>query len=973
MMKKIAILALVASAAFSNALAATCDIELSGSTTFTGNPVKPAVVRVTCGSADYTNIDEKNVSYSKNINVGEGTVSVKLPDGTTAETNFTIKKKSIYIQTENCEKEKGAEDPEFTWHMQTVENLQADSLANLKKALSSVIKLERVAGEEIEIEPGTPMKYYITFADGLAEELEAKFPNYRISQDKTKGYLTITKTKINIVVKSGAKIYGADDPKFTYSKQNNSGKNVSVSEDVLGKIVLTRASGENAGSYRIKVKIDGKEYEEKPAVVEGCEYPYCKETDDYYIYVIWGTLVIQPATATVTVDDVSKVYGEITPEFTYTVDGLVGKDVLKDVTLSCTDCSADDLENVDEYPITASVKAASNPNYKVTVKAGTLKVTQKAATVSVKNVKKTYGDADPKFTYETSGLVRENESLEFATVSRVKGENVGPYKINVTFAKGANPNYTVTVKPGTLTIEPRPVVLTVTDLSKKFGEKDPALTYSVETLASFDGVEAGLKDVELSREKGENAGEYAISVTVDETMNPNYIITIAEGGTFSILPNDDDIVVTVKGNSKTVEYDGKEKTVKDYEISSNKEAYSLQYVKFTGKASVSGKDAGTYPMGLATENFENTSENYKKVSFVVEDGVLEITPRSVVVTAKADTITYGEAIPTDFAWTVDKLVKGEELDNIHVSVEETGILPAGDYALVFDQQSPTNKNYVVSKYVTDKLTVKKKTLTITVDNAEKIYSEPDPAKFTYTVSGLVEGDAEPTVTTAREPGENVLKTSKGEDSTYRISATLSIDNPNYLLKVKQGKFTIKPYPKRITVAIFGEDVVAKYTGEEIAVAKKYDVSLIPMDGEGLPEGFSYSKDFVSYKGDPEISATEMGRFPMGLVADDFVNISPNFEHVSFNVTVDGELVIDEEGPRTSIGFVKPVKTLGISVNNRRILVSGSKVGERYTVYDMQGNVVRMGSVESASFEIPVSNAGIYMVRVGASVERIRVK
>ena len=136
---------------------------------------------------------------------------------------------------------------------------------------------------------------------------------------------------------------------------------------------------------------------------------------------------------------------------------------------------------------------------------------------------------------------------------------------------------------------------------------------------------------------------------------------------------------------------------------------------------------------------------------------------------------------------------------------------------------------------------------------------------------------------------------------------------------------------------------------------------------------SYSKDFVSYKGDPEISATEMGRFPMGLVADDFVNISPNFEHVSFNVTVDGELVIDEEGPRTSIGFVKPVKTLGISVNNRRILVSGSKVGERYTVYDMQGNVVRMGSVESASFEIPVSNAGIYMVRVGASVERIRVK
>ncbi len=957
MMKKLAILALVASSAFSNALAAECEIVLSGKTTFTGYQITPKVDYVVCGDDEYRNFEDSDIHYGKNINAGDGTVSVDLSNGTTVSKKFTIKTKSIYIQTENCEKEKGAEDPVFTWHMLEVENLEPDSLKRLTANLEKLIKLKRVEGEAIESEPGVPMKYNITFADDLEDILEEKLPNYRISLDKEVGYLTITKTKVTVTAKDASKVYGKNDPeKFEYVISGNIPKS---DYGVLGSISADRDAGENAGDYKISVSVENT------------------ELTDYTVEVVPGKFTIKQASATVTVDDVTKVYGEVTPEFTYKVSGLVGKDVLKDVTLSCTDCSADDLENVDEYPITASVKAASNPNYKVTVKAGTLKVTQKAATVSVKNVKKTYGDADPVLTYETSGLVRDGETLELATVSRFKGENVSTndstYKINVTFASGANPNYSLTVKPGFLTIEPRPVVLTVTDLSKKFGEKDPELTYTVKNLASFDGVEAGLKDVELSREKGEDAGSYVITATVDEKKNPNYIITIANEGTFKILPNDDDIVVTVKGNSKTVEYDGKEKTVKDYEISSNKEAYSLQYVKFTGKASVSGKDAGTYPMGLATENFENTSENYKKVSFVVEDGVLEITPRSVVVTAKADTITYGDAISTDFAWTVDKLVKGEELDNIHVSVEETGILPAGDYALVFDQQSPTNKNYVVSKYVADKLTVKKKTLTITVDNAEKIYSEPDPAKFTYTVSGLVEGDAEPTVTTAREPGENVLKTSKGEDSTYRISATLSIDNPNYLLKVKQGKFTIKPYPKRITVAIFGEDVVAKYTGEEISVAKKYDVSLIPMDGEGLPEGFSYSKDFVSYKGDPEISATEMGRFPMGLVADDFVNISPNFEHVSFNVTVDGELVIDEEGPRTSIGFVKPVKTLGISVNNRRILVSGSKVGERYTVYDMQGNVVRMGSVESASFEIPVSNAGIYMVRVGVSVERIRVK
>ena len=40
---------------------------------------------------------------------------------------------------------------------------------------------------------------------------------------------------------------------------------------------------------------------------------------------------------------------------------------------------------------------------------------------------------------------------------------------------------------------------------------------------------------------------------------------------------------------------------------------------------------------------------------------------------------------------------------------------------------------------------------------------------------------------------------------------------------------------------------------------------------------------------------------------------------------------------------------------------------------MKGKVVRQGVVDSPNFEIPVSNAGIYMVRVGSSTQRIRIK
>ena len=45
---------------------------------------------------------------------------------------------------------------------------------------------------------------------------------------------------------------------------------------------------------------------------------------------------------------------------------------------------------------------------------------------------------------------------------------------------------------------------------------------------------------------------------------------------------------------------------------------------FSGTAEAKGTDAGTYQMGLKAEQFSNNNENFKKVTFVVEDGSLTI-------------------------------------------------------------------------------------------------------------------------------------------------------------------------------------------------------------------------------------------------------------------------------------------------------------------------------------------------------------
>ena len=223
MIKKIAMFAFAMSAAFSNAFAADCEIDFSGATTFTGNQIKPTVTKVVCGTDEYTDIDESQITYGENINAGKdaGSITVALSSTLSAETKFTIKQKSIYIQTENCEKEMGASDPEFKWHMLEVQNLNKDTLANLQTRLESLIELTRAEGESILGSNQELMHYDITFANGVDALLAKELPNYRVCLYDEIGYLTISKMKVRVVVLGSSKTYGTKDPEIEYSLRSN--------------------------------------------------------------------------------------------------------------------------------------------------------------------------------------------------------------------------------------------------------------------------------------------------------------------------------------------------------------------------------------------------------------------------------------------------------------------------------------------------------------------------------------------------------------------------------------------------------------------------------------------------------------------------------------------------------------------------------------------------------------------------------
>lgn len=93
----------------------------------------------------------------------------------------------------------------------------------------------------------------------------------------------------------------------------------------------------------------------------------------------------------------------------------------------------------------------------------TLEVKPRAITVTAQDASKTYGEADPVFTWDvTSGKLVAGETLQGLEIERENNDNVrdGGYALHLTQAKGANPNYNIMFVDGVFTINQR--VLTVT-------------------------------------------------------------------------------------------------------------------------------------------------------------------------------------------------------------------------------------------------------------------------------------------------------------------------------------------------------------------------------------------------------------------------------------------------------------------------------------------------------------------------------
>lgn len=229
------------------------------------------------------------------------------------------------------------------------------------------------------------------------------------------------------------------------------------------------------------------------------------------------------------------------PDVTLTYDGqphdvLVTKtDDSKNYTITYgtteNDCT---LNNSPEYTnwgtYTIYFKVVDNDTYAEHVGYVTLTINKKAVTVKVNDVTITYGET-PAFSYTVTGFVNgETHSVEAVyTVKTLSGEvinigagtdtDAGEYKIFVS-GRIASDNYTVTVKPGKLTIDKKEATVTW-NIAESYVYNDGQTLPT----ATYDGKTANLiftKDGKACKFK--NAGTYTVTIADDN----NYDLTGSE-------------------------------------------------------------------------------------------------------------------------------------------------------------------------------------------------------------------------------------------------------------------------------------------------------------------------------------------------------------------------------------------------------------------------------------------------------------
>ena len=822
-------------------------------------------------------------------------------------------------------------------------------LNNVEVALESTSNLHYSA-------PGEDY-YFAGWATSMedAQKGNAKYAvgeKVRVNADSSNDlYATwVKKTVIKVTANSNTLPYNGEVQKVEGIKD------VTAGYEVTG--LTAEAKGKDFGTYNTEITGTAK-------VTKGG----VDVTDKVIVNKINGTLTISKRKVTLTSQTDSKDYDGTPltrPDVTIT-NGFV-KDEVKEVKATGA------VTNVSEGEVTNTIVITEGENFKesnysITKHEGTLSITPVTdeVTVTIKGNSKTtpYNGTVQSvggYTVESiSNTLYTSTDFTLNGQAMATGKDAAKYPMNLDATQFVNKNTNFSnvkfeiAEDGQLVISPRAVTLTSQTDSKDY-DGTPLTRPNVKVEGNF--VDGEVTKVEATGSVTYvSEGDVTNTIVITEGENfkeSNYSITKHEG-TLSITEVDAEVTVTIKGHEETATYDGNPHSVEGYEITdiSNK-LYTKDDVKFTGQAKAEGTEAGSYQMHLTKDQFSNKNSNFKKVTFVVEDGSLTINRESID-DQKRITVTKPE----------NSKYNGEEHKNKPtVTDAETGkaLVEDMDYTLAYSDDV-TNAgtvtvtvtgigNYEGSFEVTYEIT--KRNVTLTSGSASKVYDKTALTNDTVTVSG--EGFAKDEGATYKVTGS---QTEVGESkNTFKYELKSNTKASNYNITKELGNLIVTAQDGEVVVTITGHSDTVDYDGNEKSVSG-YEVT--------ITEGSKYTTDDFTFNGTAEAKGTEAGTYPMNLAADQFTNTNDNYTQVTFIVN-DGTLTINPksitpDGPDTP----KEEKT-GITVTDpENSIYDGNEHINGLTVTDSKLNTTL---VENTDYTLTYSGDLINVGTVTITIKGI---
>ena len=426
-------------------------------------------------------------------------------------------------------------------------------------------------------------------------------------------------------------------------------------------------------------------------------------------------------------------------------------------------------------------------------------------------------------------------------------------------------------------ITPRTVKLTSGSDSKTY-DGTPLVkhdvTVSEDGFVKDDGATYNVTGSQTETGSSKNTFTYTLN---EKTLEKNYVIEIKEG-TLEVIPVTDEVTVTITEHSAEHVYDGTEKTVTGYDVKSiSNKHYTKDDFTFSGKAEVKGTNVGEYPMNVQASDFTNNSHNFKNVTFIIEDGSLKITPKSIV---PSETNSMEVTGPADTKYNGDEqklkpVVKdqGKVLtENVDYKLSYTGdTTNAGTVKITINGKG----NYNGSTEVSYKITRRNVTLTSATDS--KVYDKDPLTNHNVTIGG--DGFVKEEGATYNVTGSQTSVGESDNEFTYTLKSNTKAEN--YNITTHNGKLIVTAEASEVTVVITGRNGTFPYDGTEKSV-KGYDVS--------ITQGSTYTEADFTFSGNDEVKGTEANTYPMGLKVSDFTNNNTNYSSVTFVVN-DGLLVI----------------------------------------------------------------------------------